>query len=324
MPPLIPGGGSFTRLLSGGGAGFLTYISPDGELHPLHTPHEFGRWVISFEGFGTPPIDYITQRGPFQHGDTVVDFFLRPRIIQLLIRQGFVNRSAWWAGRAALLNDIRPNRQATATAALPGQLRLVETDGTMRELNVFIQDGPRFEARRSSQWDEHAFQEVLRFIAHDPVAFNPAQVTATFSLNLAAQLVFPITFPIQFGNGLVDDTLNISYLGTWRELPVITIVGPIEDFRIDNTTTGEFIRFTADIGPARTVTIDLREGFKTVRDDLGNNLIGIVTSDSDLARVHLAPDPEAPSGVNVIRVRGTNPTGSTSVLLSYFDRYFGF
>lgn len=326
LPPaaITPGGGSFNRLLSGGGGGFMTYITPDGRLIPFHTPHDFGRWTLSFSGFGTPPIQYITQRGPFQHGETVRDFFLRPRVIQLLIRQGFENRTRWWAGRAALLNEIRPNRQATATAALPGQLRLVQTDGTTRDLNVFISEGPRFEPRVATQWDEFAFQEVLRFIAHDPVAFDPTQIIATVTLALASDLVFPITFPITFGSGLVDSTLNITYLGTWLELPVITIVGPLEDVRIDNTTTGEKIELSADIAPGRTLTIDLREGFKTVVDDLGNNLIGIVTSDSDLATFHLAPDPEAANGVNAIRVRGTNPTGSTSVTIAYFNRYFGF
>lgn len=323
-PPIIPGGGSASRSLSGSPAGFMTYITPDGRLYPLHTPHEFGRWVVSFSGFGTPPIQYITQRGPFQHGETVKDFFLRPRIIQLLIRQEFIDRSGWWAGRATLLDEIRPNRQATATAALPGQLRVVQTDGTIRDLDVFISEGPRFEPRVGTRWDEHAFTEVLRFIAHNPVAFDPNQVTVNFALSLDLNLVFPITFPIQFGSGEIDDTQNVTYVGTWEEFPVITVVGPIENFRLDNVTTGEKIEFGANIGPGRTVTIDLRLGFKTVVDDLGTNLIGIVTSDSDLATWHLAPDPEAPLGVNALRLRGNNPTGTTSVTLRYFDRYFGF
>lgn len=316
-PPL----GCFTPV---GSAGFLTYITPDGRLYPLHTPHEFGRWVVSFSGFGTPPIQYITQRGPFQHGETVIDFFLRPRVIQLLIRQGFISRNAWWTGRASLLNEIRPNRQLTATGAVPGQLRVVQTDGTVRDLNVFISEGPRFEPRIPTQWDEHAFQEVLRFTAYDPVAFDPAEVTVAFAITVAAHLVFPITFPIQFGSGLIDDIQNVTYLGTWEEFPIITVVGPIKDFRLDNVTTGEKIEFSADIGVGRTVTIDLRPGFKTVVDDLGANLIGIVTSDSDLATWHLAPDPEATNGVNALRLRGNNPTGGTSVTLRYFDRYFGF
>ncbi len=317
-------GGSFTRALSGGAPGFISYLSPDGREYPLHTPHQIGRWVISFTGFGAPPIDYITQRGPFQHGVTVKNFFLRPRTIQLLIRQAFCDRTAWWAGRAALLNEIRPNRQATATASVPGTLRIVETDGTIRDLSVFIAEGPGFEPRVSGEWDEWAFMEALRFTAHDPVAFDPTQVTATFTITLGASLVFPITFPITFGSGALDDTLVVTYLGTWLSFPVITIVGPIEQPRIDNVTTGEKIEFSIDIAPGRTITINLTEGNKTVVDDLGTNLIGAVTPDSNLATFHIAPDPEAAGGLNTMRLRGTNPTGATAVSLAYFDRYFGF
>lgn len=323
-PAMHDPGGSFTRRLSGGRGGFLSYITPDGRTYPFHTPHPIGRWVISYSGFGTPPIEYVTERGPFQHGETVRDYFLRPRVIQLLIRQGFCDRVAWWGGRADLLNEIRPNRQATPTGVQPGELQLVETDGTIRSLHVWIQDGPRFEARESGQWDEWAFQEVLRFIAYDPIAFDPTQVTAAFVVALDPNLVFPITFPIQFGTGVLDEALDVTYPGTWLSFPVITIVGPIENPRIDNVTTGEKIELTANIAAGRTITIDLTEGNKTVVDDLGNNLLGQVTPDSDLGTWHLAPDPEAPLGVNTLRLRGTNPTGSTAVSLAYFERYFGF
>ena len=324
-PPVIHDpGGSFTRRLSGGRGGFLSYITPDGRTYPFHTPHDIGRWVISYSGFGTPPIEYITERGPFQHGATVRDYFLQPRVIQLFIRQAFCDRVAWWGGRADLLNEIRPNRQATPTGVQPGELQLVETDGTIRSLNVWIQEGPRFEPRESTQWDEWAFQEVLRFVAYDPVAFDPTQVVAAFAVAVAAQLVFPITFPIQFGTGDLDETLAVTYPGTWLSFPIITIVGPIETPRLDNVTTGEKIEFSINIAAGRTVTIDLTEGNKTVVDDLGNNLIGGVTPDSDLGTFHLAPDPEAPLGVNTLRLRGTNPAGPTAVSLAYFERYFGF
>ena len=320
-PAVFPPGGAYNRALSGGAPGFATYITPDGRLYPLHTPHEFGRWVISFSGLGTPPVEYITERGPFQHGATARDYFLRPRVVQLLIRQAFCDRLDWWAGRAALLNEIRPNRQATPTAVAPGELRFMETDGTLRSLNVFIQEGPRFEPRQSDQW---AFQEVLRFIAYDPVVFDPTQATAAFPVALESDLVFPITFPIRFGSGDLDETFNVTYPGTWLSFPVITIVGPIELPRLDNVTTGEKLQFGTNIAPGTTVTIELTEGNKTIVDQLGNNLIGQLSSDSDLGTFHLAPDPEAPLGVNVLRLRGTNPTGATAVSLAYFERYFGF
>ncbi|KKN78138.1 hypothetical protein LCGC14_0353650 [marine sediment metagenome] len=306
-------------------AGTILYITPapESRVYELITPHDPGRWVMSFSGFGTPPIEYITQRGPFQDGETVKDFFLRPRVVQMVLRQNFKDRDAWWDGRAAILDEIRPNRQATATAVVPGVLRMVKTDGSVRDLNVFIQEGPRFEPRQSGQWDEWSFQENLRFVAHDPILFDPTRVDFAFTIVLDADLVFPITFPITFGAGEIDLTPNINYTGTWSSLPIIVVTGPIEDFRIDNITTGEKLELSINVPAGRVVTINTTEGFKTVTDDLGNNLIGGLTSDSDLATFHIAPDPEAPLGVNAMRLQGKHPSGATSVEVRYFTRFFG-
>ncbi len=304
---------------------FTSYISADGEEYQFHIPSGYGRWVLSESGWGTPPIDYITQRGPFQHGETVRDFFLRPRVIQMLIRQQFCNRDEWWGGRALLLDAIRPNRQTTPTGAEPGQLRRIESDGTIRDLNVFISVGPRFEPRNRTGWDEWAFQEVLRFIAHDPVIFDPTRVDTELAPGVVAgALVFPITFPIEFGAGVIDETTALLYVGTWETYPIIVVTGPLNDFTITNNTTGEVIELDYDIVAGDVITIDLNYGVKTVVDADGVNRIGVVTSESDLATWHIAPDPEAPGGVNSITITGWNTQpGTTSVELRAFTRYFG-
>lgn len=304
-------------------AGSIAYIAPDSRVHEFVTPHDPGRFVIGFSGAGMPPFDYVTQRSPFQHGETVKDFFARPRVMQLLTRENFCDRDGWWNGRTTLLDDLRPNRQLTSTGSTPGVLRFVRTDGSVRDIEVFIEEGPRFEPASAGTWDEWSFQEVLRFIAHNPIFFDPTQATLTFAIVLDSDLVFPITFPITFGSGEVDLTSNITYLGSWEEFPIIAITGPLEDVRIDNLTTGEFIALDADVSAGRTVTIDLRPGFKTVTDDLGNNLIGIVSADSDLGTFHIAPDPEATNGINAMRLQGQHPTGATSVVISFFTRFVG-
>ncbi len=330
LPTIVPAGGTYGAA-PGAPPGTILYITPDGIEYPLVTPHVTGRFVMSFSGFGTAPIQYISQRGPNQDGESVRDFNLTPRVVQLLERQQFKGRGAWWDGRADILNDLRPNRQLTATAVVTGALRIVTANGDVRDLNVFIQDGPRFEARNVDEWDEWAFEEVLRFIAHDPLWFNPTRVDLTLAFVLDANLVFPITFPIQFGGGLIDVSTNLDYIGTWASLPTIVITGPIDGFTLDNVTTGETLALLQNIGPARTVTIDLAFGQKTIIDDLGNNLLGSLSTGSDLGTFHIAPTPEAPQVVgqprptarNVIRLRGSNPTGSTSVQVRFFTRYFG-
>ncbi len=290
-----------------------------------------GRWVISQSGWGTPPIEYVTQRGPFQHGETVKDFFLRPRIIQLMIRREFCDRDAWWAGRFDLLEEIRPNRQTVATAVVPGVLRRVQSDGTVRDIEVFIAEGPRFEPRVLNRWDEWSFQEVLRFIAHNPVIFDPTRVDASFTITLDLELVFPITFPITFGGGDLLDNINIDYVGTWESLPIIVITGRLDNPIIQNLTTGQRLELQTIIPTGRTVTIDLTYGQKTIVDDLGNNLLGTLSTDSDLGTFHIAPVPEAPqvaaaavpTGRNQMRLSGSAPDASTTVEIRFFNRFFG-
>ena len=88
---------------------FHQLISAAG-VYDLHTASKHGRWVMSSQGWGMPPIDWIIKTSPFQHGATVKDYRLQPRIIQLLVEQNFCSRDAYWAGRSALIDAMRPNR----------------------------------------------------------------------------------------------------------------------------------------------------------------------------------------------------------------------
>lgn len=308
---------------------FMSYVDALGNEYRLH--NESTRWIITETGFGMPPIEYLVSQGPFQHGQTPLDFRLRPRIIQLLHRRGFNGRDSYWDGRQSLINALRPNRQAPGEFAT-GRLRKYLPDGTSYDLNVLLADGPAFQARDPRTWDEWAYNEVLRFIAHDPIWFRSSQKTVTFVAGSTAfsQLSFPITFDaynIVFGGAsatalLVDTT--ITYPGTWLSYPVITIYGPLDNPVITNISTGERISSTYDIAAGASLAIDLTYGKKTVESSDGVNRIGTITTDSDLATFHIAPAPTVGSGNNVIRAEGTNAVaGTTRVTITYYERYIG-
>jgi len=202
------------------------------------------------------------------------------------------------------------------------RLRKVFEDGSKRDLFVMIEKGPSFEPR-GSNWDEWSITETIRFIAHDPIIFNPTQQSESWVLAPSNQLVFPITFPILFGSGVIDDTLNVTYNGTWLTYPVITIVGPLNGALITNNSTDEEIALNFDVPTGTTITMNLNYGAKTVVDQLGTSYIGSVSADSDLATFHIAPDPEVAGGVNELAVTGGGADANTAVTVAWYDKYIG-
>lgn len=284
------------------------YITPDGVTYLLDVGKD--RVVLTDEGTGMPPIDYISQRGIHQHGETLVDYYLMPRVVQLLIRHNHCSREEYWAGRSSLLNALRPNRGIPITM---GILQKVLPTGSKRNLKVTILEGPKFDPRKTDSWDEWSFTEVLRFIAHNPVWYNPNQHTITKTFADDCDLVFPITFPIIFGICRSLETIN--YLGDWEEYPSICITGPISSFSIFNDTTGEHISLAYDILDTQYVSIYLDYGNKQVLLSDGTDLIGYVQG--DLSTFHLDP------GTNEIRIEGEGTNGSTNVVITYYDRYVG-
>lgn len=288
------------------------FITQDGESYELHVPP--GRALMYDTGTGMPEIEYVTQRGPFQDGESVKDFFLRPRVVELRYRRNCCSRQEWWDCRAELLNILRPNRGITGNIRLPvGTLRKILPNGAKRDLTVCIQQGPKFEAQRLNEWDSWSIDEVLRFIAYNPIYYDPDSNSQSFAQGGA--LTFPITFPIVFSN--FGNTVTIIYEGSWIEYPVIIITGPLATTSIINQTTNESIGFAYNVPAGRVVTIDLSYGAKTVTLDDGSNLIGSVTPSSDLTTFHLAP------GSNIIQVFGSGAGLGTGVSINWRSRFIG-
>lgn len=299
---------------------FDIYETPDGVEYNLG---DWGRtFLLGESGQGLPPIEFRTTRGPFQHGETPTDYVLRPRVLQYTVRISANSRAKYWEERDLVLNIFRQNRSLTG-AVEPGRLKKILQNGTTRALDVHVEKGLEFSAS-PELWDRWGSTEVIRFVAYDPVYYDPTPVTEEFVLGALSQLVFPCDFPILFGSTIIYDTATIAYLGTWAEYPIITITGPISQPIISNLTTGETISIYYNIPVGRVVTIDLRYGKKTILDDLGTNLLSALTTDSDMATWHLAPDPEADNGDNEVQVIGSAAApGVTSVDIQYYNRYGG-
>jgi len=300
---------------------FDQYIAPDGKVYHFSNRHD--KFLFPIGDLGMAPIRYVTQRGPYQHGVTMLDYFLEPRIIQVRHRRLAKSRTGQWDIRADLLDSVRPNRQTINTLE-PGTLRKIMSDGTVRDIKVIVQEGPTFGASLNNGWDEWAIDDVIRFIAHDPTFFDPTRVETSFNFSTFEELVFPIDFPIAFFATSFDETDTIYYGGTWLSYPEIVMTGPMNNPIITNTTTGEKIELDYNIALGEIVTITTEYGNKTITNEDGDNLIGTLTTDSDLATFHIAPDPVATNGENVLRAQGAGADSAiTSMVVKYYNRYIG-
>lgn len=318
---------------------FAEYITPDGIHYRFHNAVD--RFLLSTEGEGMPPIDYVTQVGPGQHGETVVSYTLAPRIIQYSISKRSSDRTAYWSSRTQLIDMLRPNRQAIGQF-LPGHLRRYLPGGKIRDIDVFIEQGPLFPARSLDTWKEVTIEEVLRFRAPDPTFYDPTEICIQFTLGVQDELIFynPVTGPtyrsIEFYNpvtgptsqgllfaaGVLSASATVVYDGDWPTFPSFEIVGPINGFTITNETTGEGIVVNYLVAVGETITISLAYGNKQVVSSLNGNIIGTVSTPTSLATFHLEPNPGAAGGVNVISVAGPGVDPNVTVVnMTYHNRY---
>ncbi len=296
-------------------------IAPDGEVFVLGDGA--ARAVLALGGRGAPAVEYQTVRGYRQASETVVEWTLQPRSISALISWASTTRDAYWGARAELMRVMRPNQGG------PLRLRHVRADGTQRDVEAYPDSTPVFE-------DDYAwetFEERLAFICYDPVFYDPFEQVLTFISQAMTELVFPIEFPIIFGDSRrLGDEVAVDYPGDWPAYPVIQATGPYTTLAIVNQTTGARVRLGQPVVAGETRTVDLTLGKQRIVDGAGTNRFHeLVLPDSDLVAFNLRPAGQplgdsphegVPDGLNVLRVEAAGQVpGQTTVSIAYQPRY---
>lgn len=99
---------------------FISLTTNDGQV--LSMPNA-DISVVSYGGFGAPPVTWFTKQGYHQHGETEVAWTLQKRPITLQMHYASApNRGQYWKNRALLQDFLRHNRLGpmTLTIALSG------------------------------------------------------------------------------------------------------------------------------------------------------------------------------------------------------------
>lgn len=265
--------------------------------------------------FGAPPTNFITRSGYKQDGSTEISFTLQPRDFDIdFWRAPACSRDEYWSNRAALLEIFRPNRNGQLTFSVNRQ------DGTQRSLKVRATPGPSFQSQRTNDFN---VRETLSFIAFDPVWYDPSDNISTLAPSVSSDLVFPITFPIVFGPSGVLFTTSITYTGTWKSYPTLTLTGPYTSATISNVTTGVSIFLTVPILAGESRVLDLTPGSQSLVDGNGDDAFGDLGPTSNLVDFNLRPDPEVSGGIQTVEAVFYGGSGASVFSINYHNRYIG-
>lgn len=163
---------------------------------------------------------------------------------------------------------------------------------------------------------------------HDNTTAAIHAISAVLIITAAAQIAyFSSSLGVVLGSATLSEGFTIEYIGTWDAFPTITVVGPWDNFSITNAATLETLDFGYNVDGGEVVTFDLAYGVKSVTNQNGTNLIGSLSTDSDLATFHLASDAEITtglsSGINPMTVTGNNLTGNSGLVVEWYTRYIG-
>lgn len=270
---------------------------------------------IDDEGLGMAPLHRIVERGPQQHGETDLGFRLDSRTIKVVIGLFGTDESDYWDARAELLSIFAPTDD-------PISLRFDLPNGASRQIDVYVAGDFSYGSKDRTRL---AHKVGIMLKAPDPTFYDPTGLSMTYGLGGAsAGFTVPMAVPTGIGATSINQTKTITYRGTWRDLPMIRIKGPITDPVIVNTTTDETLDFTGtSISAGDWYDIDCSYGVKTVTDSSGTNRIDKLVNTNDLNTFHLAPAPEAPGGTNDIRVSGSGINDQSEIYIQYHHRYLG-
>lgn len=267
------------------------------------------------QGFGMAPVSRKTVRGPQQDGESDVGFVLDPRVLAIDLAAFGSSYEDYYSKRDALLRRFVPQED-------PIKVRVTLPDESKRQIDCHYIGELDYPSRDKLGW---AQRTAVALRATDPTFYDPATKTRVFRVAESDGLVFPITFSIHFVSSIISEGDTIGYGGSWRSYPTIILRGPLENPIVNNLTTGHKLELVHNIASGETVTIELTPGNKSVEDQDGNNLIGTLSADSDLADFHLAaPQDGSSSRDNVIQISaGGAIAGTSEIEMRWLERYVG-
>jgi len=206
-----------------------------------------GGMLRSTSNFGMPPVRFITQRGPFEDGETVLDLRYDTRVIQVFLARYLCNRVNLWSERNQLLDYIRPSRSFN-----PNIAEVVQP-------LIYRHYMPGGKIERGADMVTSAGMARVTSASGQFLHFGGLQVGDRFELTSGADAgvysiaAVPNDYTLTLDSVLTADATNVQWRyqrgRAVRDLYVLVEQGPTFDERVDvnQVPTGyrEVVRFIA-------------------------------------------------------------------------------
>jgi hypothetical protein len=202
-------------------------------------------WITSEQGWAaTPPVRLTLADRPERNGAFDAPSYRGPRVITLEGTAIAPDRAAKEAAKDRLAAVL-----ADGGTTLP--LVVTEPHRTRRAL-VRLTAETKIADRKAG-----AFEFSLTMTAPDPLRYSYGLNTAGCPLpSSSGGVVFPLSFPLDFGAGSSGGRLVLENKGTTPTWPVWRIGGPCADPVIANTATGEELAFAITLQGGEVLVID--------------------------------------------------------------------
>lgn len=270
--------------------------------------------IETIEGLGSAPTVIQEQKAPYQDGTTWIDTLFDVRQLTVTcVMTGITTLLARDQRKDVLLSVLNPKLGV-------GVLTYTYDNGA-RELNCSVEASPIFP---NKLYTDARQRYQVTFRAHNPYFIDPNTnliamdtESALFEVPDATGGIDMLTAGIEIA---VDLSAPVTVVNTGQvDAPVqITFYGPATNPKVENQTTGEYIKLNKTLIAGDVVEINTAFGEKTVTITNG------VTVTNGMAYLDLASTFwSLAQGDNLVRFTDDASTTTARCQLTYKNRYLG-
>lgn len=291
---------------------FLWFPANGGTTAPIgFGPSPFR--VVGFAGLGNTRSSPLTQKAPFQAGESLLDSDVGPKVIAISLRIVAADKEERWRLRSQLSRamSVEPVAQAARGPKI-GLLRLVRDAFPTVEIEAVPRESPQFSELIGQ---DRVVDADLEFFCPSPFWRDPQDSFATF--NTEGGFVFPLAYPLEMPLGTA--TIDIHNKGDVSTPFLLRVFGELTTFRIRNLTSGEVLEVTGTIPAGERIEVNTAFGNKTVfRYDAGENRF----NEMDRLSIGVSTFWQLLPGTNTVRFEAdANVSGSAQIF--WRNRYAG-